>query len=218
MMDRIGEVDAIRGIAVVLMIIYHFFFDVWYLGLSAIDLMSIEWILFQRIIGTLFLLVAGISIVLSEKMHNSYNRHLKRAMFLGIVALTISAVTWIFPHEGFIKFGIIHLIALSTAIAPFFFTFGKWKLVIGLVIIAFGLQVHYTEVDYLFFLGLVSFDYVALDHYPLVPWFGVILIGMFIGENFEFKNRKSLLEKIGRNSLLIYLVHQPLFISLLLAF
>ncbi len=215
-MDRVGDVDIIRGAAIILMVIYHVFFDLWYLDLADINIFSLEMTIFQRIIGTLFLAVVGISIVLSERRQQDYFRHLRRAAFLGTIALAITAVTWIYPHEGYIKFGIIHMIAVSTAIAPFFIRFGRWNILFGLAIIALGLQVHYTDIGFLFPLGLVRVDYMALDHYPLIPWFGVVLLGMYVGEKIEFKNRKNWLGILGRNSLLIYLVHQPIIFSLLL--
>ncbi|MBN1170153.1 DUF1624 domain-containing protein [Candidatus Micrarchaeota archaeon] len=215
-MERIGEVDAIRGIAIILMIVYHFFFDLDYLGIADIPLQDIGWVLFQRVTASLFLVLAGISIVLSEKRHHSYPRHAKRAFFLGMIALLITAATWIFPHEGFIKFGIIHMIALSTLIAPLFLRFGWLNAVLGIMIIAAGMQVHYTDIGYLFWLGPITTDYFALDHYPLVPWFGLILIGTYIGQKIEFKNRKrGWLETIGKNSLLVYLLHQPVIYLLL---
>ncbi len=67
-MERLGEVDVLRGIAIVLMVIYHFFFDVYLFGLADIDLYGLPLILFQRLIGTLFLLLVGVSIVLSESV------------------------------------------------------------------------------------------------------------------------------------------------------
>ena len=215
-MKRIGEVDALRGIAIILMIIYHFFFDLDYLGIADINLNDIGWILFQRVIGSMFLLLAGISIVLSERKHHDYMRHARRAAILGAVALLITAATWIYPHEGFIKFGIIHMIALSTLIAPLFLRFGWMNVVLGIIIIAAGLQVHYTDIDYLFWLGPITKGYFALDHYPLVPWFGLVLIGTYLGQKIEFKNRKEgWLEIMGRNSLMIYLIHQPVIYFLL---
>ncbi|MBU0532681.1 DUF1624 domain-containing protein [Patescibacteria group bacterium] len=226
-MKRLVEVDTLRGIAIVLMVIYHIFFDLSYFRLVDINLYELGWQLFQRNIGTLFILIVGISLTLSENRNKEgYKRHAKRGLKLAGIALLITVATWIYPHEGFIMFGIIHLIALSTFIAPFFFKFGKWNLVLGLLIILLGFYVGtlVTNSHYLFWLGIVYPGYMQLDHYSLIPWFGVVLVGMYIG-NKLFPGGKSKLKLptnenlafLGRNALLIYVIHQPILIGVIMA-
>ncbi|MBI5227512.1 DUF1624 domain-containing protein [Candidatus Micrarchaeota archaeon] len=243
---RIIEIDIARGIAIVLMIIYHFIFDLNYFGIVQVNLQNIFLVVFQRIIGVSFLTIVGISMTISENRNKEgYTHHLKRGLLLGGVALLITAVTWIYPHDGFIKFGIIHLIALSTIIAPFFFKFGKWNVLFGLVLVGLGLITSgiYVSTPYLFWLGLTSPDYTALDHYPLLPWFGIVLIGIYLGQeirrreifkkstrtNFsknlsalEFANsniiKNRMLETFGKNSLAIYLVHQLILVGIVLIY
>jgi len=79
-MARISEVDLLRGVAIVLMVVYHFFFNINFLGITHINLYDTGWILFQRIIGTLFVFLAGVSLTLSESRHKDYRRHVKRAV------------------------------------------------------------------------------------------------------------------------------------------
>jgi uncharacterized membrane protein len=221
-MGRIAEVDVLRAIAIILMVVYHFFFDLKFLGFVDISLHDTGWILFQRTIGTLFVFLAGASLALSESRHKNYMRHVKRAVKLGAVALLITAATWIWPHEGFIRFGVLHFIALATLIAPLFFRFGWLNVIIGLIIIAAGMEIHYTDIGYLFWLGPIRTDYLPLDHYPLVPWFGIVLIGIYAGQRVypngktRWNIRSPLLEKIGKNSLVVYLLHQPILIGLLM--
>jgi uncharacterized membrane protein len=134
----------------------------------------------------------------------------------------ITAATWLYSPDGFIRFGIIHMIAISTLIAPFFLRFGRLNLLIGALLIVAGLQIHYTEIDYLFWVGLIRYDYMAFDHYPLVPWFGLVLIGLELGKRIGSWKKivpvNGLLSLLGRNSLLIYVIHQPLLIAALLLF
>jgi len=219
-MHRITEVDALRGIAIILMIIYHFFFDLAYFGIHDINIFDTAMVLLQRTVGTLFLFLVGFSLVLSEKRNREgYIHHAKRAARLGMVAALITIVTWIYPHEGFIKFGIIHMIALSTLIAPFFLRFGPANLILALIIITVGWGIHYTDSPYLFWLGWIRPDYFALDHYSLFPWFGIILIGIYAAQNIRIPKigyNLDLLALLGRNSLLIYMVHQPLLVALML--
>ncbi|MBU1681220.1 DUF1624 domain-containing protein [Candidatus Micrarchaeota archaeon] len=219
--DRRMDIDAFRGVAIVLMIIFHLTFDLEFLRIVHFNFEDLWLVLFQRVVGTMFLLLVGISLILSEKKNNEgYKRHLKRAVKLGAVALLISIATWIVAPTDFIKFGVIHCIAVSTLMAPLFFRFKWLNLILGIILIITGISVHYTEIDYLFWLGWITHTYTALDHYPLIPWFGVVLIGLFLGKVMpEFKVKNKLTESLtylGRNSLLIYVIHQPLIISLLL--
>jgi uncharacterized membrane protein len=203
------------------MVAYHFVFDLNYLAFIRINLESGFWFFFPRAIGATFLFVAGISIVLSDKHDKEgkgegYVHHLKRGLLLAAVAAGITIATWIYPHEGFITFGIIHLIALSTLIAPLFLRFGKLNILIGLVIIAIGIFLSgmQTGSHYLFWLGITFPGYAALDYYPLLPWFGFILIGIGAGrmalEKITLRDSRvsDSLAFLGRNSLAIYLGHQ----------
>lgn len=227
---RIIEVDLARGCAVALMIFYHFMFDLDFLGIFNVGIGQGFWFFFPRGIGALFLLVAGISLTLSESRNKEgYVHHAKRGLLLAVAALAITAATWIYPHEGFIQFGIIHLMAFSAFIAPFFLRMGKANVLIGLLIIAAGVMMSGVQVDshYLFWLGLTYPGYTALDHYPVFPWFGFVLIGIYAGATLYPGGMRrgaapaaagrisGILDQLGRNSLLIYLAHQPIIIGAL---
>jgi len=232
---RIIEVDALRGVAIILMVIYHFFFDLEFFGIMGIDLSAASWVLFQRLIAVMFLSLVGVGLVLSESRNREgYARHLKRGLFLAVIAGAITIATWIYPHDGYIQFGIIHLIALSVIIAPLFFRFGRWNLVFGVVFIILGLWFgHMTIASHLlFWAGITDPGYHALDHYPIFPWFGVVLVGISLGKmaypgnvprpfitgegNGIADNSIRILVALGRNSLMVYLVHQPIIIGLLI--
>ncbi|MCB0064880.1 MAG: DUF1624 domain-containing protein, partial [Caldilineaceae bacterium] len=79
-------------------------------------------------------------------------------------------------------------------------------------------------------LGLKPVNYTYLDYFPLVPWFGIVLLGIGVGNLLYDHSRRTFvlpdlsnvtvvqwLQRLGRNSLLIYLLHQPLLFVLLLA-
>ena len=120
--------------------------------------------------------------------------------------------------------------AVSALIGPLFFGLGKWNIPLAIALIAAGSIPPGLESDspYLFWLGLPDISYTALDYYPLIPWFGVMLLGISLGMWLfpDGRSRASLpglpgqeiLEKIGRNSLAIYLAHQPVLIALLMIY
>jgi uncharacterized membrane protein len=230
-MERITEVDALRGVAIAMMAAYHFIFDIYYLGLAQVDLQFLPILLFQRSTGTLFLLLAGASVWLSEiRNREGYARHARRGLLLAAVAMLITLATWIYPRQGFITFGIIHMIAASTLIAPLFLRLGRLNILLGLLLIIAGFFIGSVETDsrLLFPLGIAYPGYTALDYYPLIPWFGVVLIGMEAGRiifpqgKARWKTYDSAwargLAFLGRNSLAIYLAHQPLMLGAMMAY
>ncbi len=226
---RIRAVDAARGTAILLMVAYHVFFDVRYFGIADVDLYGLPLTLLQYSAGILFVLIAGVSLTLSESRNSEgYVHHAKRGMRLAAVAVLITLATWIYPNDGFVQFGVIHLLALATFIAPLFFGLGRLSAVAGILVIAAGAwagSVH-PETHWLFWLGFTDEGYHALDHYPLLPWFGVVLLGMSVGQLLLPRGTagrepalpgEAALALLGRNSLAIYLAHQPLIIAILLA-
>ncbi len=231
-LERLEAVDSARGIAIAMMVVYHVMFDLDFLNLAAIPLYELPIVLFQRSIGTLFILLAGISITLSESRNTGgYAHHFRRGVVLGIVALCITAATWIYPHDGFITFGIIHFIALSTFIAPFVLKLGRLNVLLGLALVFAGLfpAALHTDSHFLFWLGFTYPGYTALDFYPMIPWFGVMLLGIYSGQALFPGGKPAIrlpasgpladaLALLGRNSLTIYLAHQPVIVGAMLAF
>jgi len=227
---RVVEVDFARGIAIVMMLFYHTLFDLVFLGLIPSLLYLLPVVLFQRTIGFLFVLTAGVALTLSESRNKEgYWRHAKRAFKLAVVAAVITLVTWFAVPYSIITFGVIHMLALSTLIAPLFFRLGKWNLALGVVVMVLGLLVVGTVVDetWLFWLGFPHPSYAALDYYPMLPWFGVVLLGMGLGSliypngKARFRMPKFLLMDqlafLGRHSLTIYILHQPVILAILIA-
>ncbi|MCX6569388.1 MAG: heparan-alpha-glucosaminide N-acetyltransferase domain-containing protein, partial [Candidatus Aminicenantes bacterium] len=71
--------------------------------------------------------------------------------------------------------------------------------------------------------GLPSQSFSSLDYFPLIPWFGVFLIGVALGKS-VYASKRSLLpwrmpptfvNFAGRHSLIIYIVHQPVIMGVL---
>ncbi|MDO8428222.1 MAG: heparan-alpha-glucosaminide N-acetyltransferase [Candidatus Diapherotrites archaeon] len=229
--QRFFELDLLRGIAIILMIVFHFFFDLNYFGILQNEMYQGFWLIFQRTTASLFLLLVGISLSISYSKSSKFQKFFKRAITLFGIGLLITLVTWIYPGKGFIVFGIIHLIAVSILLSYFFQKFYKLNLIFGLAILALGTWIGLNSITlsipWLLWAGLPPVNFYTLDYFPIFPWFGIILIGMFIGKTiypngkrkFELREPNTRLAKgmqwLGKQSLMIYLIHQPTIIGIL---
>ncbi len=235
-MKRFYEIDFMRGFAIILMIFYHFFFDLKLFGVIKFESFLFWW-LFPRLIGFLFIFIVGISLSISYSRisKKSEKEKIKKYLIRGIKILSlgsiITIVTWIFAGENFIIFGILHLIGTSVLIAYPFLKYKKLNLFLGIILFISGwfLQQFRFSFNWLLWAGFIPKGFQTLDYYPLIPWFGVVLMGIFFGKNlYSVNKRKFSMKKIeniftkftttlGRNSLLIYMIHQPFLVSIILA-
>ncbi|MFO8077478.1 MAG: heparan-alpha-glucosaminide N-acetyltransferase [Thermoplasmatota archaeon] len=237
---RFWEIDAYRGIAIIMMILYHILFDINFLDLYQINLHLPAFRLFLYPIGTSFLLLVGISLTISYSKHNKTKTEkevfihvFKRGIKIFFYGLLITFITYLLLGEGYIVFGVLHCIGISILLS---YPFLKNKKVIvnlatGVILIILGIILRFFVFDFnfLLWLGFIPRHFYTLDYFPLLPWFGVVLIGISLGKIFYKKNKRSfhindyseksvifLLSYLGRHSLLIYLFHQPIILFLLL--
>lgn len=241
---RFWEVDFLRGIAVILMIIYHFFFDLDYLRIHEIDVTDGLPLIVARTTVALFLLLVGLSVSLSHsraRILGQESRFFKqlavRSAWIMTLALSITLVTYLAVGKGFIVFGVLHLIGLSLLLVYPFIGHHRLAFLFGLLFIMPGIYFNEISVDHpwLLWAGLAPEGFYSLDYVPLFPWFGVVLVGMALGDMLypNYKRRIALpdiscnrlcnrlmrfFSILSRNSLAIYLVHQPLILILLLLF
>ena len=73
------------------------------------------------------------------------------------------------------------------------------------------------------YLGFPHSGFFSTDYFPLVPWIFLFLTGLFLfritndkgwNEKLFARGQVPLLNLIGRNSLLVYLLHQPVLYGL----
>lgn len=236
--ERFWEIDALRGIAILMMIAYHVLFDLVYFGLTSTDLNALPVLVFLYPISTLFLLLVGVSLTLSynrvkQMLTTSQLRlkYIKRGSSIFGLGLLITLVTWVYPHNGYIVFGVLHCIGLSILLGYLFIQSRFSALPAGVVCIGIGIFLKvFITVDYpwLLWLGVVPRSFYTLDYFPLFPWFGVVLLGIFLGNSmyqdnirkFKIKDVSQfiavrLLCFLGKHSLIIYLLHQLIIVGIL---
>lgn len=234
---RFWEIDFLRGLAVSMMVLFHVIFDLDYFGIHSFNLDTGFWFYFSRLTASVFILLVGISLVLSYFKANKRGtdrvfmlKVISRGLKIFFLGLTITLITYLFIGNGFIVFGVLHFIGISIILSYLFLRFYVLNLILGLVIVSIGLTIQERAFDFpwLFWSGLSFNRFYTLDFFPLFPWFGVVLIGIFIGtyfyngyeRRFRVPELSGLLpiksfEILGKNSLLIYLVHQPIILVII---
>ncbi|MBN2111406.1 MAG: DUF1624 domain-containing protein [Methanosarcinaceae archaeon] len=235
---RFWELDVFRGIAIILMVTYHFFFDLFYLGIYETDIHSGVLHFIGRSAAIVFIFLVGLSLTLSYSRtrlseggrQNLFPKFLKRGAAIFSWGLVITFVTGTLLERGMIVFGILHLIGISIIFAYPFLKFRSRPLIVGLSILFTGFFTEgaYVDFPWMLWLGLKPFGFYTLDYFPLIPWFGLVLLGVFAGNTLyagyqrrfricdcENKTVALVLGHLGKRSLLIYLVHQPVIVGLL---
>jgi uncharacterized membrane protein len=233
--SRLWEIDSARGIAILMMVIFHMVYDLSFFSMYPVNVATGFWRNFAYVTASLFLLVVGVSLVVSHDRALSTlsgfplaKKFLIRGAGIFALGLLVTIATWLYLHEGFVVFGILHLIGVSVALSPLFFRFGKWNIALGLACILIGFLISgMSGPAFLLPLGIMPPGFTSVDYTPLFPWFGLVLIGLGLGSylyaggvrQFSLRPLPDIfvapLSLLGRHSLVIYLVHQPVIILLL---
>lgn len=220
-LPRVPVIDIARGVAVIAMVIYHFAWDLSTLALADIQVVgSPGWNLFARSIAASFLILGGIGISMAYQHGIRWPHFLRRLAVIGAAAAVITIATKFSFPRSYIFFGILHNMALSSLIAvPFLFMPRIAAALAALVFLALPRLVQGGIFDkpILAFLGLGTVPPNTYDWVPVFPWTGYLLAGFaaapllvgFLprGDGGGFGRA---LATLGRYSLVIYLLHQPI--------
>ena len=225
--SRAVLIDVSRGIAIALMVIYHFCYDLVLFGWQDFALRQDSfWIGFRVLIVSLFLLLVGISLQLAHNPNFQLNKFKRRLTFLVISALLVSIGSYFLFHQRFIYFGILHFIVIASVISVWFRHYHYLNLGLGVIFILIGNYLQHSLFNSyaLNWMGFTTEIPATEDYVPLFPWLGVVFIGLFVG-NWLKQQPKILyclpankitqpLSRLGQHGLLIYLLHQPLLFGL----
>ncbi len=229
--NRFWELDFLRGLAIIMMVIFHLIFDLYYFGGYGFDVNSGFWLVFARVTALIFLTLIGICLTISYNKNSDkiWAKNLKRGLKVFGFGLIITGITWFFFKESFIVFGILHFIGISVILSPIFLRFNRLNLLLAVIFIIFGFYLYSLSFGFPWFvwLGLQPQTFYTFDYFPIFPWFGVVLFGMFLGKTLYTKNKRRFRLKdvsnrpmrlfgfLARHSLVIYLIHQPIIIFVL---
>ena len=229
--NRYIELDLLRTAAIVMMVIYHFVFNgVYFFGVD-LDPLHGFWRIFARTSAITFLLLVGISFTISWQKQKTkhfliaYDKYLVRGGIIIGFGMLITVITYALIPIAYVRFGILHLIGTCILLLPFTAKLRETNLLLGIAVILIGMLMKplHTDLSFLLPLGFHDGNLNSVDYFPLLPWYGFVLIGAGMGSYLYVRNvhwRRQILPipKIvaqiltwpGRHSLLIYMTHQPL--------
>ncbi len=212
--ERFPLIDQTRGLAVLLMIIFHFSYDLALFGWVKIDFQQdLFWWSFPRVIVFLFLFSMGLATPLDHKDKINWARFTKRIQKLVLFAALISLGSYFMFKSRWIYFGTLHCIAVASLVILPFRNRPKLSLILGSAIIL-------PSVIFKINIPWFVMPHKSMDYIPLFPWIGVVMWGVFASHNrfhyFRFQDHFLLkfLEKLGKHSLIIYILHQPIMYSI----
>lgn len=228
---RFAIVDISRGVAIIAMIAYHLVWDLSYFRFIAANVgYDPVWVVIARSILAVFLFLVGTGLVLGHGGGIRWRSFWRRWAFVLVGALAITIATWFAFPDSFVYFGVLHAIALFSLLALPFLAAPLW-LPIVVAVVVIGLPFVYADAlfnEKLFsWLGFWLVPPPANDLVPVFPWFGAVLVGVVatrlvlasaLVPRLTAINPTGRLARVlafmGRWSLLIYLLHQPILLGL----
>lgn len=228
-MKRNHVLDAYRGFTIISMVLFHLLYDInLYKTIEWYDQTYFSKIWQISIAGSFFIISGITSSFLKDE------KNIKRGVKLSLLGILITIVTYIFARDIMIVFGVLNGLGLcmifvgliqkhieklnpiAMAIIMFLIFITTYSISSGTIL--FGnvkLPENLYELN-LFPIGFPSKEFKSTDYFGFVPWIFLYLTGFFKGKYLITKNfygiygRKNILSKIGENSLIIYVLHQPI--------
>lgn len=209
---RYHFLDFIRGLAVWLMVYFHFFYD-----LNQFQFVSINfqrdpfWFYLPRLIVTLFLFAVGLSMSISHKGPIRRRPYFKRLAKIGIGALIISFSTYFMFPKSWVYFGTLHCIFFCTIlITPL-----RHRYLLSFIAACSILTLEVIGYDIPFW----TMQHASMDYIPLFPWVAVCLLGICAKylkvHQIPMPENKltNLFIVPGKHAFIIYIIHQPILFS-----
>jgi uncharacterized membrane protein len=229
---RFDRLDALRGLAIVWMALFHFCFDLNHFGFFEPrhnfhhDLLWTR----QRIcIVSLFLFCAGLAQAVALHSGQGWPRFWRRWAQVAGCAVLVSLGSMLMFPKSWISFGVLHGIAVMLILARLLVPLRGGLWLAGALAIALPLLIQHPFFDtaYTHWVGLVTRKPITEDWVPVLPWLGVMLWGLAAGQWLLVRRPALLaggvpralrpLALLGRWPLSFYMLHQPVFIGALMA-
>ena len=242
--NRVWEIDFLRGLSIILMVFDHLFFDlinIYNIHIPLVSDFAGSYKILEYFFAGCFILMSGIS---SSFSRSNLKRGLRLFLIALLLTLVTYALTLfnVVDKSFVIVFGILHFLAVCMLLSSVLTKLNSYVLiVIGGAIIACGpfvdklnelirldelnhINNYFNNIpNYFAIFGIYNSSFFSGDYFPLVPWLGIFVIGIAFGKIF-YKEKKSLIKfelkpnlfnYVGRYSIWVYLIHQPIIFSIL---
>jgi len=226
MTARLPGLDAARGVALLAMFVFHGVWDLGHFGYidTAIPY-SPQVKAFGHAIAVSFLAIAGFALALAHGGAPRWPAFARRLALVAGAAALVSAATYVLFPDAFVFFGILHCIAAASLLAALVLR-APWPVAAaaGAAMLAAPMALASPTFDApaLWWVGLSTFTPLTNDYRPLLPWAGALFLGLAYGQARQSHPLPARgagpvfapLRWLGRHSLALYLVHQPVFFAL----
>ncbi len=223
---RVPAIDNLRGLAIIAMVVFHFSFDLRHFGFTHADFYRDPfWLHARTAILSSFLFLAGLSLVLAQSTAHGRARFWRQVARVAGAAVLVSVASYLVFPQRYIWFGVLHAIAVSLILLRPLAHRPWMALGLGMAVIVAGNVWASPAFDGRTWgwLGFMTAKPPTEDYVPLFPWTGVMLLGMAAAHALQRNDFRALaplarlpagLGALGRHSLAIYLVHQPVLFGL----
>ena len=232
--SRIWAIDLARGASLMGMAFYHLCWDLAYFGIIPRGFpVEPPMRAFSHVVAGAFLLLVGVSLALAHSDGINWPGYLRRLATVGAAAALVTLATHSFAPGEAIYFGILHCIVIASILA---LPLVRAAPLVALTAAAFALAAPLFFVSGVFdspdlvWVGLSTWTPTTLDWRPLLPWSGLVFLGVGVtrlAPKILIASPLAAWQPVaaptraltwsGRHSLAIYLVHQPILFGALFA-
>ncbi|MFA5603850.1 MAG: heparan-alpha-glucosaminide N-acetyltransferase [Bacilli bacterium] len=212
---RIFEIDILKLIAITSMIIFHLIYDLnEFVGLN-VNYESGFWYFLGRMAAILFIILSGINSGFSKDIF-------KKGIVTLSFGLIVSVITFIIFNNQYVRFGILHFLGICMMLYPILKKLNTYWLLMLIFLICFGINTPIYNIEIFKFFDNI-FGKASVDYYPLFPYVSLYIAGIVFNKVFYYKKvsifnlytKNKIIIAVSKNSLLIYLIHQPLILGII---
>ena len=231
---RFAGIDALRGFAIVQMILFHFTYNLNQFGWVEVAVNRDQPFAVWRVaIVSQFLLLVGVSQMLRSQLNPAQGAFWRRWAQVAVAAAVVTFGSWLVFGERMILFGILHFIAVALLLAQPLLRLGLWNLPLGGLALSFGLRFEDPRFDAwpANLLGFATELPSTEDYVPIFPWIGVVLLGLGLGALWRGRGfaiaaplaaldaaAPRFLTLLGTWPLTVYLAHEPVLVGAIWTF
>lgn len=217
---RHGEIDVLKATAILLMVLFHVVYDLTEFAGVNIDYNSPFWFFIGKTSALLFIFISGLCTGFSRFPE-------RRGVKVLSYGMIITVVTYLFVKDEYVRFGILHflgVVMILSGILLRLWSWLLWTLAVSSALLGFWFKGQVVKTGLFLPLGLIYDGFSSIDYYPLFPYLAVTIVGILAYRHFyvrrteplfDFELKSESVRWLSRNSLGIYLLHQPIILSII---